>query len=170
VSVYIAPDLSKDTSLITALGNFQTSLRAMGIEVEFVDAIPASGDTIIIGTFLLDDKTQALVNKFGIEFDFSITTLEFGQVTSSGTGLILLDATSRGTTLILLASTPEDVIATIDVARMGDIGTCLSSEKIAVCSVGFGEFIPEDFFFEDPLFEETPVDGLIPEVTPTPGG
>ena len=166
VSVYLAPDLTKDSSMITALSSLQTSLRFMNIEIEFVDSIPSSGDTIIISTFTLDDKTQSLANKFDIEFGFSsITTTEFGDVSNSGTGIILLDATNKGTTLILLAGSPEDVIALIGVAGAGNINSCLTSAQVAACSVGYG-----DVFFEEPLFEETPLaeSGSIPEATPTP--
>lgn len=175
VSVYLAEDLGKDTSLITALASLQSSLRLMNVEAEFVDSIPSSGDTIILSTFLMDEKTQAIANKFGIEFDFNITTTDFGEVSSSGTGLILLDATTKGNTLILLANSQEDLIALMGVANVGNISTCLSNEKMAVCSVGFGDSFSDDFFsddfsFEDPLFEETPIVDAeaTPEATPTP--
>ncbi len=51
VNVYIAPDLNKNTSLITALSGLQSSLRLMNIEMKFVDKFPTSGDTIVISTF-----------------------------------------------------------------------------------------------------------------------
>lgn len=164
VNLYIAPDLNKNTDLINALANFQSSLRLINIELEFVDSIPNSGDTIIISTFSFDDKTQAIVNTFGMEFGFSVTTLEFGEVSSSGTGFILFEATSRGTTLILLAGSQQDVIALMGVASGGNISTCLSSEKIAVCSVGFGD----SFFSDEFLFEETQRDETFIDATPTP--
>jgi hypothetical protein len=168
VNVYLASDLSKDTSLITALGSLQTSLRLMNVEPEFVDSIPSSGDTIILSTFLMDEKTQAIANKFGIEFGFSITTTDFGEVSDSGTGFILFDATSKGNTLILLAGSQDDLIALMSVASLGNISTCLSNEKMAVCSLGFGDSFSGDFFFEEPTLEETPVDETLIEVTPTP--
>lgn len=163
VSIYVASDLTKDTSLITALGSLQSSLRLMNVEPQFVDSIPASGDTIILSTFLIDDKTQAIANKFGIEFDSPITTTDFGEVSGSGIGFILFDTTSKGNTLILLAGSQDDLIALLGVANLGNISTCLSNEKMAVCSVGFG-----DSFFEEPVFEETPVDETLIEATPTP--
>lgn len=168
VNVYLAGDLSKDTSLITALGSLQTSLRLMNVEPEFVDSIPSSGDTIILSTFLMDEKTQALANKFGIEIDFNITTTDFGEVSGSGTGLILFDSTNKGNTLILLAGSQEDLISLMNLASFGNISTCLSNEKMAVCSVGFGDSFSDDFFFDEPLFEETPVDESTLDVTPTP--
>lgn len=175
VSVYLAEDLSKDTSLITALGSLQSSLRVMNVEPEFVDSIPSNGDTIILSTFAMDEKTQAITNKFGIEFDFNITTTDFGEVSSAGTGFILFDTTSKGNTLILLAGSQDDLIALMSVASIGNLSTCLSNEKMAVCSVGFGDSFSDDFFsddfsFDEPLFEETPiVEGeATPEPTPTP--
>ena len=82
-----------------------------------------------------------------------------------GTGIILLDATNKGTTLILLAGSPEDLISLIGVAGAGNINLCLTSAQVAVCSVGYG-----DVFFEEPLFEETPLaeSESTPEATPTP--
>ncbi|KXK11138.1 MAG: hypothetical protein UZ14_CFX002002947 [Chloroflexi bacterium OLB14] len=170
VSVYLASDLSKDTSLVTALGSLQSSLRLMNVEAEFVDSIPSSGDTIILSTFLMDEKTQALVNKFGIKIDFTITTTDFGEVSSGGTGLILFDSTNKGNTLILLAGSQDDLISLMSVASIGNINTCLSNEKMAVCSVGYGDSYSDDFYYEEPSFEETPiVEGeATPEATPTP--
>jgi len=169
VNVYIAPDLNKNTSLITALSGLQSSLRFMNIEMRFVDAVPSSGDTIIISTFLLDEDTQAIANKFDIEFGSSINTVEFGEVSSSGTGIFLFDSTSKGNTLVILAGSEDDVIAMMGLVSGGNINSCLTSDKVAVCSVGFGG---SDFFFggEEDTFEETPTDELTPETTPTASG
>ncbi|NJN79681.1 MAG: hypothetical protein HC797_03960 [Anaerolineales bacterium] len=167
VSVFVAPDLNKNTDLITALSGLQNSLRFMNIEIEFVDEVPNSGDTIILSTYSLDDDTQALANKFDIEFGSSISTVEFGDVSSSGTGILLFDSTSKGNTLILLAGTSEDVIALMSVIGAGNINSCLTDNKIAVCSVGFGG---DDFYFESEIFEETPLEESTPEATPTPSG
>lgn len=164
VNVFIAPDLEKNTDLITALSGLQSSLRLMNIEVEFVDSISNNGDTIIISTFVMDDKTQAIANKNNVIFDFTISTLEFGDVSSSGTGLLLLDSTTKGNNLVLLAGSSEDIIALIGLVSVGDISSCLTSESLAVCSVGFGGDFGNEFFEEIPT-EEVPL-----EVIPTPGG
>jgi hypothetical protein len=56
----------------------------------------------------------------------------------------------------------------MSVASLGNISACLSNEKMAVCSVGYGDSFSDDFFFEEPVFEETPVDETLIEATPTP--
>lgn len=173
LSVYLAPDLTKNTDMITALSGLQSAYRFQNIKLEFVDKIPTSGDAIIISSFLMDEDTQAIANKFDIEISDTISTVEFGNVNSGGMGALLLDATTRGNKLVLLAGTPEDVIALMGVVSSSNINSCLTSDRVAMCSVGFGgdDFFSEDeFFFEDPLFEETPTDGAFPEATPTPGG
>lgn len=173
VNVYISPDLSKNTSLITALSGLQSSLRFRNIEMRFVDEIPSSGDTIIISTFLLDDDTQAIANKFDVEFNSTIQTVEFGEVSSSGTGIFLFDSTNNGNTLVILAGISDDVIAMMGLVSSGSINSCLTADNIAVCSVGFGD----DFGFGGGFSEETPFEEFpseeIPtdvEATPTPSG
>jgi hypothetical protein len=173
VNVYISPDLSKNTSLITALSGLQSSLRFRNIEMRFVDEVPASGDTIIISTFLLDEDTQAIANKFDVEFNSTIQTVEFGEVSSSGTGIFLLDSTNNGNKLVILAGISDDVIAMMGLVSSGSINSCLTADTIAVCSVGFGD----DFGFGGGFSEETPFEEFpseeIPtdvEATPTPSG
>ncbi|MBL8099683.1 MAG: hypothetical protein JNK81_10900 [Anaerolineales bacterium] len=171
VNVYIAPDLNKNTSLITALSGLQSSLRFMNIEMRFVDEVPASGDTIIISTFSLDEDTQAIANKFDIEFGSSIKTVEFGEISSGGTGIFLFDTTSKGNTLVILAGSEDDVITMMGLASGGSINSCLIADNIAVCSVGFGDDFGGGFFEETP-FEEFPSEEIPADVeaTPTPSG
>lgn len=171
VNVYISPDLNKNTSLITALSGLQSSLRFGNIEINFVDEIPSSGDTIIISTFSLDEDTQAIANKFDVEFNSTIQTVEFGEISSSGTGIFLFDSTSQNNTLVILAGSEDDVIAMMGLVSSGSINSCLTSEHVAVCSVGFGD----DFgggFFEEESFEEFPSEEIPTDVeaTPTPSG
>jgi hypothetical protein len=170
VNVFVAPDLEKNTDLITTLSGLQNSLKLLGVNVEFVNVLPSSGDTIVISTFAMDDKTQALANKFGIEIDVAITTSEFGEVSSNGTGLLLLDTTTKGSTLMVLAGSPEDVNSLINVVNAGNLSSCLTSNTIAVCSVGFGGDVFDGGLFEEPLFEEIPNEALTPDATPTTGG
>jgi hypothetical protein len=166
VNVYISPDLNKNSSLITALSGLQSSLRFMNIEMRFVDEVPSSGDTIILSTFLLDENIQAIANKFDVEFNSTIQTVEFGEVSSSGTGIFLFDSTNKGNTLVILARISDDVIAMMSLVSGGSINSCLTADNIAVCSVGFGDNFGGGFFEETP-FEEFPSDA---EATPTPSG
>ncbi|MFN3491748.1 MAG: hypothetical protein ACK40V_05965 [Anaerolineales bacterium] len=166
VNVYIAPDLNKNTSLITALSGLQSSLRFMNIEMRFVDEVPSSGDTIIISAFSLDEQTQTIANKFDIEFNSTIQTVEFGEVSGSGTGVFLFDSTAKGNTLVILAGSEDDVIAMMDLVSGGSLNSCLTAENVAVCSVGFGDNFGGGFFEETP-FEEFPSDA---NATPTPSG
>lgn len=172
VSVYLTPDLTKNTDMVTALSGLQNAYRFQNINLEFVDEVPSNGNAIIISTFLMDENTQAIANKFDIEISDSISTTQFGNVNSSGMGVLLLDATTRGNKLVLLAGSPEDVIALIGVVSGGNINSCLTSESVAVCSVGIGDdFFGGGFFDTPPLdefsTEEVPTDI---EATPTPGG
>lgn len=171
VKVYISSDLSKNTSLITALSGLQSSLRFRSIEMRLVDEVPSSGDTIIISTFLLDDDTQAIANKFDIEFNDAIETVEFGEVSRSGAGIFLFDSTNNRNTLVILADSSDDVIAMMNLASNDNIHSCLTADNIAVCSVGFGDDFGGGFFEETP-FEEFPSEDIPTdaEATPTPSG
>lgn len=164
VNIYIAPDLNKNTDLITALSGLQSAMRLLNIEMRFVDEIPSSGDSIIIGTFSLDENTQEIVNRFDIEFNGAIQTVEFGEVSASGMGLLLFEATHQGNRLVILAGSEDDVIALMGLVSGGSLNSCLTSDNVAVCSVGFGNDFGGGFF------EETPAEEIPTEETPTPSG
>ncbi len=176
VQVFVSPELEKDTSMVTALGGMQSALRFLNLDLEFVDEIPSSGDAILIGSFDATEDFEDYLLKADVEIgDAGISTVAFGDVNSSGNGLVIFEAGKKGNTLVLLAGSPEDVIALIGVASYGSLGACLTSDQVAVCSVGSGD----DYYYEDTsseTFEETPTDAedgsteQTPEATPTPGG
>lgn len=156
IDVYISSDLNKNTNFITALSELQSSLRYQNIELRFVDDLPSSGDAIIISTYSLDDDTQAIANKFDVEFESTIQTVEFGEVNRSGTGIFLLDTTSKGNRLVLLADTSDDVITMLGLVSNGIIDSCLTSDHVAVCSIGYGDDFSGGFFIGDSFDDETP--------------
>ncbi|HRJ56445.1 MAG TPA: hypothetical protein PLV64_09190 [Anaerolineales bacterium] len=157
VQVFVSPDLIKTTELVSALSGLQSSLRFMDVEVEFVDDVPTSGDVIIIGSFEATEEIEPFAKKFDVEFDGGdyITTVEFGEIGRYGNGILMLDATTRGNTLVLLADTPDDVIALIGLVNGGSLYTCLTSDKVAVCGIGYGGDYYSEPQEEDPPAEES---------------
>lgn len=171
VQVYVSPDLEKTPSLIAALGSLQSSMRYLNYKLEFVDDLPSSGDVIIIGTFEATDDFDAYLKKADVEIDFDLlSTVQFGNVNRSGNGLMLFDTNKKGNTLVMLADTPDDVISLLGVMGYGGLSSCLTSEQVAVCSVGYGDS-SYDFSEEstDAATTEEPSD-FRPEITPTPSG
>jgi hypothetical protein len=175
VTVVVSPDLERDPSLVAALGSLQTSLRALNLRLEFADNMPSSGDVLAIGTFdaATDFEDQLLKADVDLDSDL-IATAAFGEINKGGNGLVLFESAKKGNTLVLMAGTPDDLIALLNVISYGTLNSCLTSERVAVCSVGSGEdFFSEDLF-GDFFFEETPAEGSVdqstPEATPTPGG
>lgn len=171
VQVYISPTLTKTTELVTALSGLQTSLTFMNVKIEFVSDIPRSGDAIVIGTYDLTEDTEPFAKKFDVEVNDdgeTIATAQFGDIGRFGNGLLLFDAGTKGHTLVLLADTPEDVIALIGVVGSGSTASCLTSDTVAVCGVGFGG----DYYSGSTEDTSTTEDSgtAEPEVTPTPSG
>lgn len=170
VKVFISPNIEKTPTLITAMAGLQNSMRYLNISVEFVDELPSSGDVILIATF--EDATEDLnsLRKIGVEIDSeTINTIEFGEISRFGNGLVLFETGSKGNRLALLADTTEDLLTLMGVAGGGSLSSCLTSAQVAVCSVGFGDY----GFDTGETFEETPVDAIdetVPEATPTPSG
>lgn len=164
VQIYITPDLNKNTDLITALSGLQSAMRLLNVEMRFVDEIPSAGDSIIIGTFSLDEDTQEIVNRFDVELNGTIQTVEFGEVSASGMGVFLFEANNQGNRLVVLAGSEDDVIAMMGLVSGGSLNSCLTSDNVAVCSVGFGDDFGGGFF------EETPTEEIPTEETPTPSG
>lgn len=173
VQVYVSSEMEKSPELITALGSMQSTLRYLNYKIEFVDDVPSSGDAILIGTFNATDEFDDYLKKADVEIDSDIlSTIAFGDVNRAGNGLLLFNATKKGNTLVLLADTPDDVITLLGVMGYSGLSSCLTSEQIAVCSVGSGD----DYYYEDTSSDtstEIPAEGSTeptPEVTATPSG
>lgn len=173
VQVFVTPELTKTTELVSALGSLQSALRFMDVKVEFVDDIPSSGDAIIIGSFELTEDVEPFANQFDLELNGGdyITTTEFGEIGRYGNGILLFAAATKGNTLVLLADTPEDTIALLGVLSSGSLYSCLTSDSVAVCSVGYGGDYYADTGSDTETTDETYTEGdATPEATPTPGG
>jgi len=167
IQVFISPDLEKNTDMVSALGTLQSSMRLLNLNFVFVDSIPSSGDTLIIGTFDATEDFNAALQKADVEMDDSlIRTVAFGDINRGGNGVILFQEGKRGNTLVLLADTPEDVIALMNVVGYADLSSCLRSDLVAVCGVGYDSYY--DNYSEDTVTDETTDPAL--EVTPEPGG
>jgi hypothetical protein len=172
VQIYVSPDVEKDPSLVSALGSLQSSLRLLNLKAVFVDEVPSTGDAILIGSFDATEDFEDHLLKADVEIgDEFISTVAFGEVNRGGNGVMLFEPGGKGNTLVLLAGSPDDIIALIGVMSYNSIGSCLTSERVAVCSVGSGD----DYYFEEPTEEfltESPDQLTEPtrEVTPTPGG
>lgn len=173
VQVFVSPDLQKTPSLVSALGSLQASMRFLNYQLEFVDKAPSSGNAIIIGTFEVTDEYDAYLKKADVEIDGDLlNTTQFGEVSRSGNALVIFDAGKKGSTLVLAADSSDDLITLLGSIGYGSLGSCLTSDQVAVCSVGFDDIYSDDSFSEDPSLETTPEGSLesTPEATPTPSG
>ncbi|MBE7434849.1 MAG: hypothetical protein HS100_13110 [Anaerolineales bacterium] len=176
VQVFVSPDVEKDPSLITALGGLQSSLRFLNLKLQFVDDIPSSGDAILIGSFDATEDFDNYLLKADVEIgDESIDTVAFGEIGRFGNGLMLFASGDKGNTLVLLAGSPEDIVSLIGVASYNSVSSCLTSETVAVCSVGSGDSYlygeTTDEFSDESLTDsaDQSIESEL-EVTPTPGG
>jgi len=168
IQILVSPDLDKNSSMVSALGTLQSSMRYLNLNLVFVDAIPSSGDTIIIASFDTAEEFNNALQKADVEIDGStIRTVAFGDISRGGNGVILFQQGKRGNTLVLLADTPDDIFALMSLIGYGDLSTCLRSELVAVCSVGYDDYY-YDASSEGTATEETTDPAL--EITPTPGG
>ncbi len=178
VQIYISQDMTKTTELVTSLGLLQTYMRSLGIQLEFAEDLPRSGDAILISSYESLDEFESILKKFDVTIDGGdyISTTEFGDIGRYGNGLLMYDAGTKGHTLVLLADTSEEIISMISLAGGGGISSCLLSDRLAVCSVGYGgdyysDSGSSDEFSSDETSTETPQEGeATPEATPTPGG
>lgn len=173
VQIFVSPDVEKDPSMVSALGSLQSALRLLNLKAAFVDEIPSSGDAILIGSFDATEDFEDYLLKADVEIgDEFISTAAFGEINRGGNGVMLFEPGKNGNTLVLLAGSPDDIIALLGVMSYNSVGSCLTSERAAVCSVGSGD----DFFFEEeteaPLDESSTNQSGEPtlETTPTPGG
>ncbi|MCK6585898.1 MAG: hypothetical protein L6Q49_22560, partial [Anaerolineales bacterium] len=152
------------------------SLRFLNLKLQFVDDIPSSGDAILIGSFDATEDFDNYLLKADVEIgDESIDTVAFGEIGRFGNGLMLFASGNKGNTLVLLAGSPEDIVSLIGVASYNSVSSCLTSETVAVCSVGSGDsYLYEettDEFSDESLTDsaDQSIESEL-EVTPTPGG
>lgn len=169
VTVLISSDLERNPDLIAALGGLQTSMRLLNLRLEFADAFPASGNVLAIGTFDAASDFKDSLLRADVEIgDSAITTAAFGDVNRAGNGLVLFEAGKKGNTLALLAGTPDDLIALINLVGYGALSPCLTSEQVAVCSVGSGEDLSYDYSLEGAAATDAADPSFAPEATPIP--
>ena len=172
IKVYVSSEFEKTSSLISAMGTMQSTMRFLNYKLEFVDDVPTSGDAIIIGSFDATDEFDAYLKKADVEIDSEIlSTVVFGDVNRSGNGLLLFDAAKKGNTLVMLADTPDDVISLLGVMGYSGLSSCLTSNQVAVCSIGSGDYYYDDYS-EETSTETTTEESTepTPEVSPTPSG
>jgi hypothetical protein len=177
VKVYISSELEKTSSVIAALGSMQSTMRYLNYKLEFVDVMPTSGDAVLIGSFETPDEFDDYLKKADVEIDSDLlSSVAFGDVNRAGNGLLLFNANKKGNTLVMLADTPDDIISLLGVMGYSGLSSCLTSEQVAVCSVGSGDYYYDDTSSDgtsSDTFTETPTDGSTeptPEVTATPAG
>ena len=153
-------------------------MSLLNLKVEFVDKLPSSGDTIIIGLFDSTDDFDVFLKRADVEInDQKIDTVIFGEVVKSGNGLVLFDAGKKGNTLVLLANTTEDAISLLGVMGYGTLDSCLMSDNVAVCSVGYSDYssdaYSEDTYSDSSGTGDTTTTETVeptPEAQPTPSG
>ena len=173
VKVYISSEIEKTSTMVSALGSLQSTMAALNYKLEFVDSVPTSGDAILVGTFDAPDEFDTYLKKSDVEIDADLlSTVAFGELSSSGNGLLLFNTNKSGNTLVLLASSSDDVISLLSVMGYGGLSSCLTSEQVAVCSVGSGDYYYDDTS-SDLSTDGTTTDGSTeptPEATSTPAG
>lgn len=168
VQVVVSPDLEKNTGMVSALGALQSSMRNLNLKLVFEDELPSSGDFIVFGSFDAAEEFNSALQKADVEIDGgTIRTVAFGDVNRGGNGIILFQQGRSGNALILLADNSDDIIALMSMIGSGDLSSCLRSELVAICSVGYDDFYYDDTF-DEPAIEEDAEPAL--EATPTPGG
>lgn len=168
VQVYVSPDLDRNSTLVSGLGSLQSAMRALNYNIEFVDSVPSSGDVLVLGLLDATEEFDTTLKRADVEIDFDlISTVEFGDISRSGNGLLVFNAGTKGNTLLALAESPEDLLSLLGMLNgYGGLSSCLTSEQVAVCGVGLGD-VYYDTYEEPPAdsFEEAPA-----EATPTPSG
>lgn len=168
VQVYITSDLERTPELVSALGSLQASMRSLNYKLEFIDRLPSSGDTLIIGTFEAIDDLDTYLKIADVEIDGDlISTVEFGDVNRAGNGLLILEGNKKGSTLVMLAGSSDNVISLLDVMGYSGLNACITNPQLAVCSVGSGE---DTFNSFDEGTSTEPTEGITepaPEATPS---
>ena len=173
VKVYVSSEIEKTSTMVSALGSLQSTMAALNYKLEFVDSVPTSGDAILVGTFDAPDEFDTYLKKSDVEIDADLlSTVAFGELSSSGNGLLLFNSNKSGNTLVLLAGSSDDVISLLSVMGYGGLSSCLTSEQVAVCSVGSGDYYYDDTS-SDVSTNGTTTDSSTeptPEATSTPAG
>ncbi len=170
IQVVVSPDLEKNTSMVSALGTLQSSMRTLNLNLTFEDSLPSSGDFIAIATYDAAEEFNNALQKADVELDSDlISTVAFGDINRSGNGIILFQQGKSGNGLVLMANNSDDVIALMNLVGYGDLSTCLRSELVAVCSVGYDDYGGGEDFSGDTLDGAATEEPLL-EATPTPGG
>ena len=173
VKVYVSSELEKSSDLVAALGSLQSTMAALNYKLEFVESVPTSGDAILIGTFDAPDEFDSYLKKSDVEIDSDlVSTLAFGDLSAAGNGILLFNSGKNGNSLVLLASSSDDLISLLSVMGYNGLSACLTSEQVAVCSVGSGDYYYDDTS-SDLSTDGTTTDGSTestPEATSTPAG
>ncbi len=171
-------DLTADTlESITAI---QDTFHARGQELVFTDEPDKDSDLIVLAPYDSDSEyLEPLETIDGLELPIEIfatlTVPHFGEINSSGIGLVLLVQDEERTTLFLLAASMDDVLELAGMLETDELDSCMVWENVGLCKAGeatgydfgFDEY-DFDFDFDEPLPEDLfPEDGSpVPTLTP----
>ncbi len=165
VQVYPTSEIKLSAETIASISGFQQALRAVNINMEVVNKAPRGGDALVLGTFTPSDDLAEFTNPFNIEAgedEETIVIKGFGEIGSTGNGLLLFQKNKDGNTLTLLADTQENLLTLITTVGSGSLSGCILQENFAVCGVGYGGSSGETV---DGAATEEPASG---ESAPTP--
>jgi hypothetical protein len=155
VSLIYTSDAAFTSPLLRPLAALQQSLRAVNISVNLSSEPARDGDLIVLGTFSAADDLRPYLQPFNLSLDEggTIDLPGFGNVETSGSGLLLFNRGPKTNTLVLLAETTGDLPALIELVAAGDLSACVIQVSVAVCANGSGDEF--DSIFDE--FSETAV-------------
>lgn len=174
VSLVTSGEVQMTSAMLAPLASLQGALQAVNIPLSVRPAAPSQGNLIVLGTFAPSEDIVPLLRPFGVDLAASETAIEvkgFGQVSNTGSGLLLFSQGKQSNTLVILAPDADTLPTLISVVASGDLSSCIIQDSVGICSVeggsssGYSDYSDE---FSTPL--ELPSGEATPEATPTPAG
>ncbi len=162
-------DLEMSADLVKALSGLQSSLRGIGLSLNFVDDPEAAANRIALGTYAAREELEPFISPFAIGLPgessdpLAAGTLQlpgWRPLNASAFGLMLVARTGNQTTLTLVGAGSGALIEMIDALASRDFSACLAQEDLAVCAVDASGASAFDFGFATDALP-TP-DGALP--------
>jgi len=175
VNLVTAGETRLEASLLDAIAVLQNALRLVSVPLELRAKAPASGETLILGTYqAATEELAPYARSFGIRVDEENGLVEIqglGTLNSAESGLLLFSQTAAAKTLVVLAPSTERLPELVRLVAGGDLSACVIQENIGICSLAGGgsEEDYSDYYSEEAPAEEefAPAEE---QPSPTPAG